>query len=101
MREVPFKHPALISVDIIYNSTLYSWEIPASDGYWKYNTAERKQPRRFPEDAENYFLQQLISEPSRGGALLDMLKDLGRQNPLGVNPEGQRSPGKLDALKKK
>jgi len=40
---------------------------------WKYNTAERKQSRRFLECVEDKFLMQLVSEPTRGGALLDLL----------------------------
>jgi len=40
---------------------------------WKYNTAERKQSRRFLEYVEDDFLTQLVSEPMRGGALLDLL----------------------------
>jgi len=34
---------------------------------WKYNTAERKQPRRFLEFVEDNFLTQLVSEPTRRG----------------------------------
>ena len=40
---------------------------------WKYNTAERKQSRRFLECVEENFLTQLVSEPTRGGASLDLL----------------------------
>jgi len=40
---------------------------------WKYNTAERKQSRRFLECVEDDFLTQLVSEPTRGGASLDLL----------------------------
>ncbi|KAK4827211.1 hypothetical protein QYF61_015239 [Mycteria americana] len=40
---------------------------------WKYNTAERKQSRRFLECVEDTFLTQLVSEPTRGGASLDLL----------------------------
>jgi len=39
---------------------------------WKYNTAERKQSRRFLECVEDNFLMQLVSEPTRGGASLDL-----------------------------
>jgi len=35
---------------------------------WKYNTAERKQSRRFLECVEDDFLMQLVSQPTRGGA---------------------------------
>ena len=41
---------------------------------WKYNTAERKQSRRFLECVgDDNFLTQLVSEPTRGGASLDLL----------------------------
>ncbi|KAK4819351.1 LOW QUALITY PROTEIN: hypothetical protein QYF61_001243 [Mycteria americana] len=40
---------------------------------WKYNTAERKQPRRFLECVADNFLTQLASEPTREGAPLDLL----------------------------
>lgn len=37
------------------------------------NTVEKKQSRRFLECMEDSFLSQLVSEPTRGGALLDLL----------------------------
>jgi len=40
---------------------------------WKYNTAERKQARKFLECVEENFLTQLVSEPSSGAASLDLL----------------------------
>ncbi|XP_009874290.1 PREDICTED: uncharacterized protein LOC104278875 [Apaloderma vittatum] len=40
---------------------------------WKYNTADRKQSTRFLDCVEDNFLTQLVSEPTRGGALLDLL----------------------------
>ncbi|KAK4810556.1 hypothetical protein QYF61_004519 [Mycteria americana] len=40
---------------------------------WKYNTAERKQSRRFLECVADNFLTQLVSEPTREGAPLDLL----------------------------
>ncbi|KAK4828567.1 hypothetical protein QYF61_027657 [Mycteria americana] len=44
------------------------------DVCWKYNTAERKQSRRFLECVEDdNFLTQLVSEPTRRGASLDLL----------------------------
>jgi len=43
------------------------------DACWKSNPAERKQSRRFLECVEGNFLMQLVSEPTRGGALLDLL----------------------------
>jgi len=41
--------------------------------FWKHNTAERKHSRRFPDSVEDNFLTQLVSEPTRKGALLDLL----------------------------
>ena len=43
------------------------------DIYWDHNTAEREQSRRSLECVEENFLTQLVSEPTRGGALLDLL----------------------------
>ncbi|KAK4827403.1 hypothetical protein QYF61_017808 [Mycteria americana] len=44
------------------------------DVCWKYNTAGRKQSRRFLERvADDNFLTQLVSEPTREGAPLDLL----------------------------
>ncbi|KAK4819670.1 hypothetical protein QYF61_009779, partial [Mycteria americana] len=43
------------------------------DVCWKYNTAERKQSRRFLERVADNFLTQLVSEPTREGAPLDLL----------------------------
>jgi len=40
---------------------------------WRYNTAERKQSRRFLERVEDNFLTELVSESARGGASLDLL----------------------------
>uniref|UniRef100_A0A8B9C3Y3 Reverse transcriptase domain-containing protein n=1 Tax=Anser brachyrhynchus TaxID=132585 RepID=A0A8B9C3Y3_9AVES len=40
---------------------------------WKHNTAQRKQSRRFLESMEDSFLTQLVREPTRGGAPLDLL----------------------------
>jgi len=40
---------------------------------WKYNTEKRKQSRRFLECVENNFLMQLVSEPTKGDASLDLL----------------------------
>ena len=40
---------------------------------WKYNTAQRKQSKRFLECVEDSLLTQLVQEPTRGGALLDLL----------------------------
>jgi len=43
------------------------------DFCWKYSTAERKQSRRFLECVEDNFLTQLVGEPTRGVASLDLL----------------------------
>ena len=40
---------------------------------WKYNTAQRKQSRKFLDYVEDSFLMQLVGEPTRGDALLDMV----------------------------
>ena len=40
---------------------------------WKYNTAEWDQSQRFLECVADNFLMQLVSEPTREGALLDLL----------------------------
>ena len=40
---------------------------------WKYNTAEWDQSRRFLECVADNFLMQLVREPTREGALLDLL----------------------------
>ncbi|KAK4823326.1 hypothetical protein QYF61_000928 [Mycteria americana] len=40
---------------------------------WKYNTVERKQSRRLLERVADNFLTQLVSEPTREGAPLDLL----------------------------
>ena len=40
---------------------------------WKYNTAEQDQSWRFLESVADNFLTQLVSEPTREGALLDLL----------------------------
>ena len=41
------------------------------DVCWQYNTAERKQSRRFLDCVEDNFLTQLVSEPTREGSPLD------------------------------
>ncbi|KAK4816845.1 hypothetical protein QYF61_023967 [Mycteria americana] len=43
------------------------------DVCWKYNTAEKKQSRRFLERVADNFLTQLVSDPTREGAPLDLL----------------------------
>jgi len=41
--------------------------------YWKCNTAQKKQSKRFLECVEDNFMMQLVREPIRGAAPLDML----------------------------
>jgi len=50
-----------------------TWEFNLPDICWKYNTAEKKQSRRFLECVEDNFLTHPVSEPTRGGASLDLL----------------------------
>ena len=40
---------------------------------WEYSTAQKKKSRRFLECIEDNFLMQLVREPTRGTAPLDML----------------------------
>ena len=40
---------------------------------WKYNTGESKQSRRFLDCVEDNFPTQLVGEPTRGEASLDLL----------------------------
>ena len=40
---------------------------------WEYNLAQKKQSRRFLECMEDNFLMQMIREPTRGAAPLDLL----------------------------
>ena len=44
-----------------------------ADISWKCNAAQRKQSRRFLDSVEDSFLTHLVSEPTRGGALLDLV----------------------------
>ncbi|GAB0180245.1 hypothetical protein GRJ2_000489800 [Grus japonensis] len=57
------RSPALVLVE--------DFNLP--DICWKYNTAERKQSRRFLQFVEDNFLTQLVSEPTREGTQLDLL----------------------------
>jgi len=43
------------------------------DVCWKYNTADRKQSRRFLEHVEDNLLTQLVSEQTRESTLSDLL----------------------------
>ncbi|RMC21758.1 hypothetical protein DUI87_02627 [Hirundo rustica rustica] len=40
---------------------------------WELNTAEKQQSRKFLECVEDNFLSQLVSKPTRGGTMLDLL----------------------------
>ncbi|KAJ7408595.1 Glycylpeptide N-tetradecanoyltransferase 2 [Willisornis vidua] len=40
--------------------------VPKLSAFWKYNTAERRQSRRFLEYVEDNFLTELVSEPTAG-----------------------------------
>jgi len=39
---------------------------------WKHNTAQRKQSKRFLESMEDSLLMQLVQEPTKDDALLDL-----------------------------
>jgi len=52
------------------------------DVCWKYNTADRKQSRRFLEHMEENFLTELVSEPTRGGTPRHLLF-VNREGPVG------------------
>ena len=43
------------------------------DIYWEYSKAQKKRSRRILEYMENNFLMQLVGEPTRGAAPLDLL----------------------------
>jgi len=68
--EVFYKRLAEVSQSLAF-VLMGDFNLP--DICWKYNTAERKQSRRFLECGEAKFLMQLVSEPTRGGASLDLL----------------------------
>ena len=56
---------------------------------WKCNTAERKQSRRFLECVEDNFLTQLVREPTKEGALLDLFAN--REGLVGDVTVGRQS----------
>ena len=58
---------------------------------WKYNTVQTKQSRRFLECMIDDFLTQLVREPTRGGAPLDLL--FTNREGLGGNVEVRSCPG--------
>ncbi|KAM6364377.1 importin-11-like [Pluvialis apricaria] len=61
---------------------------------WEYNTAEREQSRRFLECVKDNFLTQLVKEPAREGAFLDLLL-VNREGLVGDEMVGGR-PGHSD-----
>jgi len=65
--EVLHKRPAEVSQSL---ALVLVGDFNLPDTCWKYNTAERKQPRRFLECVEDNFLTQLVSEPTREGTSL-------------------------------
>ena len=68
--EVFYSHLAEVSQSL---ALFLMGDLNLADICWKYNTAERKQSRRFLECMEGNLLTQLVSEPTRGGASLDQL----------------------------
>ena len=48
-------------------------DINFPDICWEYNLEQKKQSRRFLECMEDNFLMQLVREPTRGAAPLDLL----------------------------
>ncbi|KAK4831103.1 hypothetical protein QYF61_015406 [Mycteria americana] len=65
--DLPGTHVRALTEDVVL---VGDFNLP--DVCWKYNTAERKQSRRFLECvADDNFLTQLVSEPARDGAPLD------------------------------
>jgi len=47
-------------------------EFNLPDVCWKYSTVEKKQSKRFMDCVEDDFLTELMGEPTREGALLDL-----------------------------
>jgi len=68
--EVLYKRRAQVSQSL---ALVLMGDFNLPDICWKYNTAERKQSRRFLACVEDNFRTQLVSEPTRGGASLDLL----------------------------
>ena len=68
--EVVYKRLAEVSQSL---ALVLVGDFNLSDVCWKYNTAERKESRKFQECVEDNILRQLVSEPIRGGASLDLL----------------------------
>jgi len=64
------KQPAEVSQSLVL---VLVGDLNSPDVCGKYNTAERNQSRRFLECVEENFLTQLVREPARGGASLDLL----------------------------
>ena len=71
MDEILYRHLGEISRTL---ALVLVGDFNFADICWKYNTAERDQSHRFLECvADDNFLMQLVSEPTREGALLDLL----------------------------
>ena len=70
MDEIFYSHLGEISQ---YLAPVLMGDFNFPDICWKYNTAERDQSRRFLECVGDNFLTQLVREPTREGALLDLL----------------------------
>jgi len=68
--EVSYKRLAEVS-QLVVLVLMGDFNLP--DICWKYNTAERKQSRRFLGYVEDNFLMQLVSEPTSEGASLHLL----------------------------
>ncbi|KAK4829737.1 hypothetical protein QYF61_006446 [Mycteria americana] len=62
-----------LSISAAFRTPVLVGDFNLPDVCWKYNTAERKQSRRFLEHVADNFLTQLVGEPSREGAPLDLL----------------------------
>ncbi|KAM9649084.1 uncharacterized protein ACIBXB_011576 [Morphnus guianensis] len=68
--EIFYKQPGEVSQSL---ALVLVGDFNLPDVCCKYNTAERKQPRRLLECVEENFLTQLVREPPREGSLLDLL----------------------------
>jgi len=68
--EVFYKHLAEVSQSL---ALVLVGDFNLPDICWKYNTAERKQSGIFMECVEDSLPTPLVSEPTRGGALLNLL----------------------------
>ncbi|TRZ06973.1 hypothetical protein HGM15179_020132 [Zosterops borbonicus] len=64
MHHIPYHAPAAALVLV--------GDFNLLDVCWKLNTVEKRQSRRFLECVEESFLTQLVSKPTRSGALIDL-----------------------------